>query len=73
MLEEHGYIWFLMQPGLCCTDQLGKHGVERAGAWSSDTGESIKTAVICSPSPRLEVGWQRSMGDDTHGRSLRKA
>jgi len=41
MLEEHGYVCFLMQPGLWGIDHLGKHGVEMAGAWSSDTGQSI--------------------------------
>lgn len=41
MLEEHGYAPPLMQPGLYCTVNLGKHGVERAAAWSSGTGQSI--------------------------------
>lgn len=72
MLEEHGYASLLMQPGLCCIDHLGKLGVERAAAWSSDTGQSIRAVVTCSPSPRPKVGWQRSVGDDTHGSSLRK-
>lgn len=41
MLEEHGYVSLPMQPGLCCIDHLGKHGVERAASWSSDAGQSI--------------------------------
>lgn len=73
MLEEDGYASLLMQPGLCCTDHGGRHGVERAAAWPSDTGQSISAVVTCSPSPRLKVGWQRSVGDDTHGSSLKKA
>lgn len=41
MLDKHGYASLLMQPGLCCIDHLGKQGVERAAAWSSDTSQSI--------------------------------
>lgn len=72
MLEDHGYVHFLMQPSLCCIDPLRKCAVEGAGAWCSDTAQSISAAVLCFPTSGLETGWHWWMRDNTHGRSLKR-